>query len=220
MDEVEGKIREALRRGDHRAAATVAFEAYVPQLRTFVVGILRSESDGNEVFSQVCEEIWRGLPGFRGDGSFRAWAYRIAWCGAIRWKTDPFRRRGRRLLTSEISQLVDASSKRWVDRSTGVEGRARALEALRARLEPEEQALLTLRLDREMAWEEVAAVLAGDGQPASAPALRKRFERLKEKLGRLAREQGLIPARRDGAPPSKERRGPGDDGRPRGPRGR
>jgi len=191
MDEIELRIREALDRGDHRQAATVAFEGYGPHLRAFVVGVLRSESDGAEAFSQVCEEIWKGLPGFRGQGSFRAWAYRIAWCGAIRWKSDPFRRRGRRLMTSEISGLVDTRSSRAPDASAR-SSRAPALEALRQALDPEEQALLTLRLDREMSWEEVAEVLAGEGRPASAVALRKRFERLKEKLARLAREYGLI----------------------------
>jgi len=191
MDELERRIREALDLGDHRGAATIAFEGYGPQLRTFVVGVLRSESDGAEAYSQVCEEIWTGLPGFRGTGTFRAWAYRIAWCAAIRWKSDPFRRRGRRLMTSEISGLADGRSSRAPDASART-SRTPALEALRQTLHPEEQALLTLRLDREMSWEEVAEVLAGEGRPASAVALRKRFERLKEKLARRAREYGLL----------------------------
>jgi RNA polymerase sigma-70 factor (ECF subfamily) len=63
---------------------------------------------------------------------------------------------------------------------------------LRESLDPEEQTLLILRVDKGMAWEDVAEVLRADGEPVAPAALRKRFERLKEKLGRLAREQGLI----------------------------
>ncbi len=71
-------------------------------------------------------------------------------------------------------------------------GRADRLLKLRESLDREEQTLLILRVDKAMAWEEVAEVLRTDGEPATTAALRKRFERLKEKLGRLAREQGLI----------------------------
>jgi RNA polymerase sigma-70 factor (ECF subfamily) len=38
----------------------------------------------------------------------------------------------------------------------------------------------------------VAQVLSTEGTPVAAAALRKRFERLKDKLARLAKEQGLL----------------------------
>ncbi len=70
--------------------------------------------------------------------------------------------------------------------------RATRAERLRAQLEPDEQMLLTLRLDRELDWREIAVVLE-DEPPAddaavtrAAAALRKRFERIKEKLRKLA----------------------------------
>jgi RNA polymerase sigma-70 factor (ECF subfamily) len=66
------------------------------------------------------------------------------------------------------------------------------LIAQRARLSPEERALLVLRLDRDLAWREVATVLSADGEPVDEAALRKRFERLKAKLAQLAREEGLL----------------------------
>jgi RNA polymerase sigma-70 factor (ECF subfamily) len=66
------------------------------------------------------------------------------------------------------------------------------LRLLRASLDPEDRTLLALRIDRALEWDEVAAVLSTDASPVNAAALRKRFERLKAKLARLAREQGLI----------------------------
>ena len=65
---------------------------------------------------------------------------------------------------------------------------------LRAKLSPDEQALLTLRVDRELEWREIARVLADDeladdaAVTRAAAGLRKKFERLKEKLRRLAAE--------------------------------
>ena len=49
-----------------------------------------------------------------------------------------------------------------------------------------------LRIDRELEWEEIAAVLAADGVEVNAATLRKRFERLKERLREQAEEQGLL----------------------------
>ena len=73
------------------------------------------------------------------------------------------------------------------------EEQATALDRLRATLDEDEQTLLTLRVDRRLSWAEVAQVMAEDGAaPPEEPALRKRFERLKEKLARAAREQGLV----------------------------
>jgi RNA polymerase sigma-70 factor (ECF subfamily) len=63
---------------------------------------------------------------------------------------------------------------------------------VRESLDSEEQTLLILRVDKGMSWEDIPEVMRADGEPATPAALRKRFERLKEKLGRLAREQGLI----------------------------
>ena len=66
------------------------------------------------------------------------------------------------------------------------------LARLRTLLPPEDHALLVLRLDREMSWEEIADVLSASGTPVSAAALRKRYERVKERLARRARDEGLV----------------------------
>ena len=71
-------------------------------------------------------------------------------------------------------------------------GRVEKFMKLYESLDSEERTLLSLRVDKAMPWEEVAEVMRADGEPATTDALRERFERLKEKLGRLAREQGLI----------------------------
>jgi RNA polymerase sigma-70 factor, ECF subfamily len=72
------------------------------------------------------------------------------------------------------------------------EGRRLDLERLRESLTAEEQTLLYLRLDQQLEWNEVAEVLSATGPVVEAAALRKRYERLKERLARMVRERGLV----------------------------
>jgi DNA-directed RNA polymerase specialized sigma24 family protein len=90
-------------------------------------------------------------------------------------------------MASRLALSMAAAARQTLERE------AVELEALRATLTPEEQSLLTLRVDRELSWREVAEVMAEEGRPADEPALRKRFGRLKEKLAGAARERGLLP---------------------------
>jgi hypothetical protein len=52
---------------------------------------------------------------------------------------------------------------------------------------------LLLRLDRGLPWKDIARILGGTGDlDVRAAALRKRFERARERLKKLAIERGLI----------------------------
>jgi RNA polymerase sigma-70 factor (ECF subfamily) len=189
--DAEARCLEALDRGDHAGAATAVVRSYGPQLLGYLCSVLRSEADAGEVFSMFSEDLWRGLPGFRRECPLRVWCYRLAWHAAARFLRDPYRGRGRRLETNELSRLVEEI------RSSVLLGRDQArqatLDKLRAGLTPDERALLVLRLDRGLAWADVALVLSEDkGAPVDEAALRKRFERLKDKLAARAREEGLL----------------------------
>lgn len=69
---------------------------------------------------------------------------------------------------------------------------------LRAELDHDEQILLLLRVEKEMSWPELAEVLSGqeplDEQElrSRAAALRQRFKRLKDKIRKIASEEGLL----------------------------
>ena len=180
---------ELLAEGRERDAAAEAIRELGPDVLSYLCAILRNEADAREVFSQFAEDLWKGLPGFRGEASLRGWAYRIAWNAAVRWVRDPYRQRVKRLETTEASRIAAE-----VRTSIGEEvSREERMARLRDLLDPEEQTLLILRVDRGMSWREVAHVLAEEGVEAPSEAtLRKRFERLKEKLGRAAREEGLL----------------------------
>jgi RNA polymerase sigma-70 factor, ECF subfamily len=179
-----------LQAGNHRGAAEAILRDHGPGIMGYLLSVLRNEADAGDVFSQWSLDLWRGLPGFRGDCPIRVWGYRLAWHAAARLLRDPFRQRGRPLESNEISRLADeVRSSVLLGRR---EARQRGIERLREELTPEERALLVLRLDRDLSWREVATVISEDGDPVDEAAVRKRFERLKAKLAERARDAGLL----------------------------
>ena len=190
MSDLEPRILALLDAGDVSGASTEALRGFGPQVLGYLTAVLRDEDDAHDVFSQFAEDLWRGLPGFRRESAVRTWAFRLAWHAASRYARDPYRKRHRPILTTEASKIAEQVRSTYSTYAPG--GRADKLLKLRESLDTEEQTLLILRVDKGMAWEDVAEVLRADGEPATPAALRKRFERLKEKLGRMAREQGLI----------------------------
>lgn len=186
---VDDEVRALLTGGDARAAATVALRGLGPDLLRFLRSVLRDEGLAGDAFSVAAENLWRGLPGFGWRSSLKTWALRLCWNAAANVRDDAWRRKGRPFATGEASALAVELQTRTALRD---ERQRQAVQALRAELEPDEQSLLALRLDQGLEWSEVAEVLAGDGRPVSALALMKRFERIKDRLGRLAREKGLL----------------------------
>lgn len=187
---VEAAIKGQMDRGDREAAVTEGIRAYGPQLLGYLVTVLRDVESAREVFAQVCENLWRGIAAFRGESTFRAWAYHVAYNAAQDHLRDPFRRRGRRLATEEVSKLIAAVPTPTPPAArTSVRGR---IDALRAELSPDEQTLLTLRVNRRLSWAEVAEVLARPGHRDAEPALRKRYERIVRRVREMAAARGLL----------------------------
>ncbi len=191
--DAEARIAALALQGDHQAASVALLEAYGREVRSYLQAVVAEPAAADEAFSAFQLNVWKGMGSWRQEGSARAWAYRVAWNAASRFHRDPWRRRRVRMVTGLASRLAQpaVSSHRRTE-----EERARALAELRACLPPGEQALLILKVDRGLTWAEVAAVLSTEGTPPALAALRKRFERLTRKLGRLARARGLLP--RDG----------------------
>jgi len=191
---LDEKVREQLDRGEQREAASAALHALGPPILGYLEAIVKDPDAARDVFQVFAEEMWRALPGWRGEGSLRAWCYRLAWRAHARFRREAWQKRRERLRTTMASRIA-ASIASNESRLPG--GREDRLARLRATLTPEEQTLLILRLDRELSWSEVAEVLSHDADPVDPPALRKRFERLRDKLARLAKEQGLVNPDRD-----------------------
>jgi RNA polymerase sigma-70 factor (ECF subfamily) len=192
-------VRDAFDRGDFEAAATLAIERYGDEILSFLAVRLRANSDAHEAFSMFAEDFWVGLPQFGWRSSVRTWAYMIARNAAARYMSAPDRRVARNLTLSapgRISQWVErARSATQLHQQTAIKDRMREL---RERLDPDDQVLLVLRVDRDMAWRDLAITLTGnadlddDALDREATRLRKAFERVKSELKQMARREGLL----------------------------
>ena len=200
-EELEAGIRSRADAGDFAGAADVAVRGYGREVFEFLAALHRNDDDAREVFSLFAEGIWRGLPGFAWHCSFRTWAYAVARKSSLRFRRDA-RRRNRRL--AELPEGSGLSAVAEEVRSATVSylktaGKSR-FAALRESLPAEDQALLMLRVDRQLPWidlaqvlhEESAEPLAGDALKREAARLRKRFQLLKEKLYEMGRREGLV----------------------------
>jgi RNA polymerase sigma-70 factor (ECF subfamily) len=186
---VEERIRARIAAGDFQAAVADAVRGYGPEIASYLRTVLRDRDAADDAFSRFCELVWRGIRKYRGEASFRVWAYRIAWGAVGEQLRDPYRRRRQRLPTTELNRIVARTRSSAGRRRSGVHD---LVERLRADLTPEDQTLLMLRVDRDLSWRDVARVLAAGGDAAAREAaLRKRFERLRARVRRAVERSAL-----------------------------
>lgn len=193
--ETEALIRDHLNAGRLGDAATVALGQYGPEVLGFLAATTHSRSDAQEVFSQLCEDLWRGLPAYRAESSFRTWLYVLARNAAHRHRRDPLRRAAP-LSAAGISALEQAT--REITRTFEKTEVRDDIARLRQGLDPDDRMLLILRVDRALSFREIAVIFS-DSTPLEPgalarreAALRKRFERVKETLRARAEAAGLL----------------------------
>ena len=183
----EAAVRAKLVAGDLRGAATETLRMYGPEIYGFLKAMARDDDLGAEAFAQLGEDLWRGLPAFRWDGTLRAWCYALGRNALHRLRRDPRRSPARNvgLSAAEVAELAE-----HVRTATAIYQRTEVkdeLRALRDQLDPDDHELLLLRLDRQMSWKDIARVQGGDADLTTrAAALRKRFERVKARIRELA----------------------------------
>lgn len=194
----EREIRARLEAGGARDAAAAAIELYGGEVLGFLHAVARDEDLASEAFSAFSEDLLRGLPGFRWDASLRTWAYALARNALHRLRRDPRRRARNNVPLSnpgaDISAIVDQVRTATLPfLRTSVKDE---LRRLREALDPDDHALLVLRIDRKMSWRDIARAIPGEETEEvdrRAATLRKRFERAKTMLRELATARGIIP---------------------------
>ena len=187
------ELRAWVKAGEHDRAATAILETYGPELFGFLVHTLGNEADAGEVFSQVGEDLWKGLPAFGFRCSVRTWLYVLGRHAISRYKRSPWQRRAGESKVQSVVDLARSRTQPWL--RTEVKDK---FAALRDGLDEEDRTLLVLRVDRDLAWNEIACVMLGvdDPDPAAlgreTDRLRKRFQLLKGELRRRAQAAGLL----------------------------
>lgn len=198
----EHAMTELLAAGDVAGAVTLALRTYGPEVYSYLRALHRDIDDADEVFSQFAEALWRSLPGRELRCSHRTWAYAIARRTSLGYRRAARRRAARHAPWPEDTGLsgIAAAVRTQTALHLQTAKRSRFAE-LRASLPEEDQTLLMLRVDRGLPWNDLAEILAEDGEAPRTPAtirkesarLRKRFQVLKEKLQAMVREAGLVP---------------------------
>jgi RNA polymerase sigma-70 factor (ECF subfamily) len=198
--ELEARIRELRESGDLRAAAATTVSGYGPEVLGFLDTVLRDHEAAREVFSQACDDLWRGLPSFEGRSSMRTWFYVLARHAASR-RRRASRRERRCDPLSEVADGLAAHSRAatpWYLGTTALRG----VRAIRDALPDSDRALLVLRVDRQLSWLDIALIFApkveGAAHTRVAARLRKRFQAVKADIRVRALRAGLV--RNDGGP--------------------
>ena len=182
-EQLLGKLRD----GNIRGAATSALEKYGDEIYSLLASIHRGDAD--DVFSLFCERLWKGLARFEGRASFRTWAYTVAWRASLHFRT----RQPREVLISDGELSALAMAIRTSTHSRLIREKTSRLRELRETLPAEDQALLVLRIERELDWKDLSRVmnpeveLDDDALVRESARLRKRFQSVKERLRELMR---------------------------------
>ena len=192
MGELDERVRSLLGLGETGAATTLVVRELGPELLGFLSGVL-GDSDADEVFSALSERLWRSLKGFEGRCSIRTWAYVLARHEIGRFRKGMRRYAEGRVPISEVKEVLAAARTRT--RSTVATDKRRRFKALRDELPVEDRTLLILRVDRGLAWGEIALAFAETpeefskaDQKREEARLRKRFQLVKQRLAARTRK--------------------------------
>lgn len=197
-EELERQIARLLEEEDLVGAATAAIQGYGPAVLRFLMTRTRDETRAAEAFAQMAEDLWRGLAGFRGGSAFSTWMFALARNAAHREARRPHNRPSRHETVSPLAGVAAEVRHRTAPYlQTEIKDRFRAI---RESLDEDERTLLYLRVDQDMPWEDVARVMADgalddESLRRSSARLRKRFDRLRQKLRTLAEAEGLLEPR-------------------------
>ena len=191
----EDRLRELWRGGARAELVTGVLGLYGREILSYLLATLRGEGEAGDAFSHFTLNLWQASEGFRGESSFRTWAYALARHAAGRI----IRERGRQRRQIPLSQVasVDAMAARVRSETREhlkSETRDR-VRRLREELDPDDQTLLILRVDKDLDWNDLARVfhpeetLAGAALTREAARLRKRYQLLKERLRTLMQSE-------------------------------
>ncbi|HMJ13499.1 MAG TPA: sigma-70 family RNA polymerase sigma factor [Polyangiaceae bacterium] len=182
---IEDRIRELHAERSFDRAAELAIARYGSELQGWLTNSVRDETAAREIYSICLESFWRALPQFRFEATIRTLMYRLARNATYRY----FCGRQREELVSSCElwarpALDRSETHPWLKTEIKVK-----LRAVCERLTIKQRMVLTLRVDKQMSWSEIARVmsqgeawLTEDTLRREAAALRQQFRRLKQEL--------------------------------------
>ncbi len=186
QDLAEAEIRALHAAGDYRATTDRILETYGSALYGYIRTLISDEATAADAFQHFSLRLWQSLASFAWRSALRTWLFTVARNAALRTAAQSRDGRARRLATAEEADLCQ----QWQRSTTALwqqtAEKSRLWSAIAALPAPDRE-LLFLRLDQRLSWTEIAALTAADAPDAAqsqrtSAALRKRFERIKERL--------------------------------------
>jgi RNA polymerase sigma-70 factor, ECF subfamily len=197
----EEAIKEAFAKGDYARAATETLKEYGPEVFGLLVALHRDRDEASDAFGDFTERLWTSLPAFAWKCSMRTWVYVIARSASTDLRRKAGRRNKRDVPLSNAPEVSRVAAQVRTRTLTLLRTENKtALMELRESLPEDDRMLLVLRVDRGLAWNELALVFVDAAEAADPEAvkresarLRKRFQLVKERLLEMGRERGLAP---------------------------
>ncbi len=194
MEDIEQRVAQRCQGGEYDDATTLAIQAYGPEVLGYLASTVSAWHQAADIFAMCSEDLWRALPTFERRCSYRTYFYTLARNARSRFfKARSVRDAARAVPLSQVPQIrlaidhVRTSTPRY--RRTEEKER---LVRLRESLDSRDRELLILRVDRQLSWPDIIAIMDSDDGSKSdaertreAAALRKRFERIKKRLKKL-----------------------------------
>lgn len=191
--DVEAELARLRAEGKLDEVTTLAIASYGPDVLGFLAAILRDQVDAGDAFALACENLWRGLPRFEARSTVKTWFYTLARNAALRLRGAAAH--NRHVPLSMVSELVEQVRSRT---ALHLRSQVRSkLTEIRDELDEADRALLVLRVDRAMSWNDIARVMGeSEGETSdearAAARLRQRFQTIKKTIRERARARGLL----------------------------
>jgi RNA polymerase sigma-70 factor (ECF subfamily) len=174
----DAEVRDLVTSGRMREAGEVLLSRLSPELRSFLHLLLGNVALADEAHSGTCERLWRGLDAFRWECPLRSWSYIVARREANRCRMRHARASAHETTLSKADQVAASRTSGTGKVSTGSADR---IESMRASLSDEDRDLVVLRVERELAWKEIAAAFLEDDE-ANAETIAREAARLRQRF--------------------------------------
>lgn len=187
----DAEVGACLRNGDIEGAASRVLESCGPAVRGYLRVALGDDRQVRDAFSAFSESVWQRLRRYRFEPRLAVWVHRLAYRAAKeRHEVSRLRRPAATRKGRPGSHPLGLTR----TRAATLEplGATEDAELMRRELSLEEQTLLTLRIDRQFDWDEVAWVLGQRASRGAGSAMERRYERLVARLHAVAIARGLI----------------------------
>lgn len=166
-----------IRAGDYRGAVARSARDHGPALGRLCIAFLGVQADAEEAAQETFIAAYDAMPGYRGDGAYRAWLYAIARRVCARRVETRVRREAKlRLVRGDEVDTPGA------DVLLAARRRAEQVRTALELLKPSERDAVVLRYENELSFRDVA-LACGIDEPAARKRVSRALERLRESLG-------------------------------------